>query len=137
MAVRDVLRKHGIPPTWITANPQWSTVLRRERGVHLHLMIREWNPRMFPFMLAIERSVRARILRLDPLSSAWLQGVSWKFELVDESQCPAMPHAVWWQAGAEASRSGKQAGPVRAGGNGERKGAVIAPAFMPTQPMTP
>ena len=44
LALRDVLRKFGVPPTWITANPQVSTTARRGRGIHLHLTVREWQP---------------------------------------------------------------------------------------------
>lgn len=97
MALRDVLRKFGIPITWITANPQSSTTAKRERGVHLLFMIRDWHPQLLIFMVAIERQVRARTLRLDPFSADWLTGTSWKFDLVDDSSCPVLPAPEFWR----------------------------------------
>jgi hypothetical protein len=146
MAVRDVLKRYGIPPTWITANPQTSAILRRGRGVHLQLMVREWHPQMLPFMPSIERSVRSRTLRLDPFSKEWLHGISWRFELVDDSKCPSMPHPDWWAVQDASRRSAASdsginrariAESVRVRTWTEERTMELAeqPTFMPTQPM--
>lgn len=151
LALRDVLRKFGVPPTWITANPQVSTTARRGRGIHLHLTVREWQPHLLIFLVNIERQVRARTLRLDPFASEWLTGVSWKFELVDESECPALPGPDYWSAYAQKPAPSCRPVPVLsavypgapAGGPSESvrptadAGATQELAFLPTQPMSP
>ena len=130
LALRDVLRKFGMPGTWITASPQASTTARRERGLHLHLSIREWHPELFVFLVAVERQVRARALRLDPFAAEWLTGISWKFDLVDDSPCPKLPSAEFWQAYLH--RHGQA--PAPAAPRPDRRSGP-EPAFLPTQPM--
>jgi hypothetical protein len=98
MAVNDTLRKHGIPPSWITAEASPATTLRKQRGLHLRLVVRQWQPRLLDHGVALQKSVRARITRLDPLSCDWLTGISWKLEPVDEAGCPAMPDPGYWRA---------------------------------------
>jgi hypothetical protein len=98
MAVNDTLRKHGIPPSWITAEASPATTLRKQRGLHLRLVVRQWQPRLLDHGVALQKSVRARIARLDPLSREWLTGVSWKLEPVDEAACPALPDPGYWRA---------------------------------------
>ncbi|AEG92122.1 hypothetical protein [Ramlibacter tataouinensis] len=93
MAVRDTLKKHGIPPTCITAEARPGMVAGRPRGVHLQLVFREWQPELLAYVVAIESTVRARLLRLDPLSQAWVTGVSWRFEPTDARQWPQLPAA--------------------------------------------
>jgi hypothetical protein len=143
IAVGDVLRKYGVPSTWITANPQPTVVPRRGRGIHLYLTVREWHPHLLAFMVTIERHVRARTLRLDPLSAGWLVGISWKFNLVDSSRCPAMPEASFWQK--YVSRTGQAVGdrtvsaPVRdepaLSARLEHTYGTRDREFLPTQPM--
>lgn len=148
MALRDVLRKFGIPVTWITANPQSSTTAKRGRGVHLHLMVRDWHPQLLVFLVAVERQVRARILRLDPFSAEWLTGISWKFDLVDESSCPALPAAAFWQEYLRRVAANPTQGPDPRPDTLQRpprpavedpvarnRSADREPAFLPTQPM--
>lgn len=148
MALRDVLRKSGIPPTWITANPQVSITAKRERGVHLHLMIRDWHPQLLVFLVVIERQVRARTLRLDPFSAEWLTGMSWRFDLVDDTACPSLPSAHFWQEYLRRMSQFASAPPGSAATSlPSRPRAVlldtpastradVEPAFLPTQPMT-
>lgn len=148
MAVRDVLRKFGIPGTWITANPQASTTAKRERGVHLHLMVRDWHPQLLVFLVALERQVRARVLRLDPLAAKWLTGISWKFDLLDASPCPALPAPEFWQEylhrmaahpaqGPDARRDPVLREPRAAVEEAPARERSFdrEPAFLPTQPM--
>lgn len=124
IALRETLRKHGIPATWITAETAPASTARRERGAHVRLAMREWRPELLPFTVALQKTVRARIARLDPAAADWLTGITWKFEPYDETRCPAMPGPEHW-------------GPLAAGTGGTAAGrAVRAPAdFSPTEPM--
>lgn len=129
IAVRDVLRRHGIPQHWIAPEPQGVMTRQRERGMHLRLVLREWQPRLLACSVALQRAVRTRVLRLDPLSPAWFTGVSWRFDLVDESGCPDLPPPEEWQLAAESGAALLQERDRAFRGRGD------APDFCPTQPM--
>lgn len=96
MALRDTLRKHGIPHAWVTGEASPVLTARRERGVHLRLVLRHWHPALPSCLVALQKSIASRLQRLDPLSSDWLVGVSWKFDLADETACPALPQPTYW-----------------------------------------
>jgi hypothetical protein len=96
MAVRDTLLKHGIPSHWISAEPVPAITNGRVPGMHLRLVVREWNPELLAYTVALQRAIQARLIRLDALSHSWMAGVSWKYEVVDDSTCPALPPPQHW-----------------------------------------
>jgi hypothetical protein len=96
MAVRDTLLKHGIPSHWISAEPVPALTGARVPGMHLRLVVREWNPDLLAYTVALQRAIQARLIRLDALSHSWMAGVSWKYEVVDDSTCPALPPPQHW-----------------------------------------
>lgn len=98
MAVRDTLRKQGIPQEWIGAEASPALTARKDRGIHLRLVVRHWHPALPSCVVALQKSVAARMSRLDPLSCEWLVGISWKFEPADDRLCPALPEPGYWQA---------------------------------------
>jgi hypothetical protein len=97
--------------------------------MHLRLVLREWQPRLLACSVALQRAVRTRVLRLDPLSPAWFTGVSWRFDLVDESGCPELPPPEEWQSAAGTAATLLQERDQAFRGRGE------ASDFCPTQPM--
>lgn len=101
LAVRDTLRKHGIPTHWISAETHSAMTGNRVRGMHLRLVVREWQPKLLAYTVALQKAVQARLIRLDPLAPSWIAGVSWRFEVVDEAPCPELPAAHYWQAARE------------------------------------
>lgn len=96
MAVRDTLLKHGIPSHWISAEPVPAITSGRVPGMHLRLVVREWNPELLGYTVALQRAIQARLIRLDALSHSWMAGVSWKYDVVDDSTCPALPPPQHW-----------------------------------------
>ncbi|MBC5783815.1 hypothetical protein H8N03_12740 [Ramlibacter sp. USB13] len=91
VAVRETLRKHGFPQHWVQPETLSVVTRQRERGLQLRLVVREWQPPFLDYCVALQRAIRHRVLRLDPLSASWFTGVTWKFDPVDESLCPALP----------------------------------------------
>lgn len=94
ISVRDVLRLHDLPGTWITANPLPCGGPGRPRRIHLQLTVREWFPELLQYMVAIEHRIRIRSLRVDPFAADWLAGISWRFQLTDANQCPSLPRQI-------------------------------------------
>jgi hypothetical protein len=73
-----------------------ATLRDREPGVHLRLLVREWDPHLLQHGPALEDNFRKRLLAMDPESPKWLMGISWQFAMEDRSLCPALPHPGWW-----------------------------------------
>lgn len=96
LAVRDTLQKHGIPSGWISAEAHSAMTSSRIRGMHLRLVVREWQPSLLPYSIALQRAITARLMRLDPLAASWLAGVSWRYDVVDDSMCPGLPKVAAW-----------------------------------------
>lgn len=139
MAVRDTLRKHGIPQHWVKAETFSSLTASRTRGMHLRLVVREWRPDLLAYTVTLQRAVLVRLIRLDPLSPGWAAGISWRYEPVDDSTCPALPPSAFWSGGVrpEAAAPGTRARLLAAAaaclerGDGPEPG----PDFRPTEPM--
>lgn len=123
LAVRDTLQKHGIPHHWITAETHSALTAGRIRGMHLRLVVREWQPDLLPYSIALQRAILARLMRLDPLSPGWVAGVSWRYDVLDDSTCPALPKAERWTAAAEEQPAAPSL-------------PAVPPDFRPTVPMT-
>lgn len=93
MALRDTLRKHRLPEGCIAAEGLPASAVGGQRGLHLQLVFREWQPRLLAYVVALESAVKARLARLDPLSPSWITGVSWRFEPEDRTLWPQFPAA--------------------------------------------
>jgi hypothetical protein len=98
VSVRDTLLHHGIPASWMRADPLTTSAPGRETGVHVRLVVQHWDSRLLQHAVALQEHVEKRILSLDPDAERWLMGLSWQFDLKDTSRCPAMPHPGSWTA---------------------------------------
>jgi hypothetical protein len=97
MAVRDTLRRTGLPEHWIRVETMVGTVPNgREPGLHLRLVLTEWEPRILEFTVALQKGVQARVERLDPLAKNWMGGISWRFAPPATATCPDMPDPSYW-----------------------------------------
>ena len=127
MALRDTLKKNGIPQSWISVETQVALTNTRERGIHLRLVLHECQPGVVQYAIPLQRAVTARLHRLDPLSASWMTGVSWRFAVSDTSLPPELPPPSHWAAG-----SGRSEAPRKSVSLPRRQ--VVAD-FGPTQPM--
>lgn len=140
MAVRDTLRRHGLPSHWIFAEMHPALTRSRVRGLHLRLVLREGAPELLPYTVALQKAILARLMRLDPLSPNWIAGITWKFDVADDRVCPALPPAHKWQAKRdESDNKPSSSRPVLEeifaaadAGSGRHSGHAD---FRPTEPM--
>lgn len=98
IALRETLGKHGIPPAWVGLEARPTATAGGHRGMHLRLVVREWDARFPAYMLALQKAVGVALRRLDPMAPAWLAGISWGFDLVDDAACPPLPAPHTWGA---------------------------------------
>lgn len=95
-ALRDTLARHGIPPTWVTADMLTAKSRSGEAGIHWRIAIRHWDPRLMLYLVALQNALITRVHAFDPVAEQWLMGISWQVVLDDESACPALPPPHVW-----------------------------------------
>lgn len=93
MALRDTLKKHGLAAGSITPDALSGIVGGRQRGMHVQLVFKDWEPSLLSYVVALERAFKARLRLLDPLSQSWLLGVTWRFDPADPMSWPQFPGA--------------------------------------------
>jgi hypothetical protein len=99
VVLRDTMTRHGIPSAWIAGEVLASSSRNGTlKGVHWRLVVKHWDPRLLTHGVAFQQALIKRVTTFDPLASGWLTGISWQFDLPDESLCPAMPHPGVWTA---------------------------------------
>lgn len=98
VVLRDTLARHGVPLAWIASELLTAASRNRELGLHLRLQIRHWEPRLLPFLVALEDEIASRAASYDPHAHEWLMGVSWQFAVPDRSACPPLPPAASWKS---------------------------------------
>lgn len=62
--------------------------------MHLRLILRD--ARLLPYAMEMQKTILARITRLDPLSPAWMAGISWRMDVAEDSSVQ-LPAAGYWQ----------------------------------------
>ena len=97
VVLRETLQRNGIPESWLSADLlRTNSARQREQGIHVRMLVRQWEPRLMLHGVALEQEFQKRLLTLDPLAINWLMGFSWQFALSDSSRCPPMPHPGSW-----------------------------------------
>lgn len=95
-ALRETLKRHGIPPAWIGAETLVASSRGvAQKGIHWRLLIKHWDPELLTCSVAFQQSLVSRLMALDANAATWLMGISWQFALPDESVCPPMPQGAW------------------------------------------
>lgn len=144
-AVWDTIRKHGLPAGCITADALPSYTSTRHRGIHIQLVYRNWRPDLLSYVLALEAAVKNSLERLDPFSSSWITGVSWRFEPEDSTDWPQLSVSrktrSWSRIGAPSLD--RRRDPVNLNGAGAESARfpaypqrAAASDFDPTVPMS-
>lgn len=92
MALRDTLKRTGLATDCITAEGLVGSAAR-ERGLHVQLVIRSYQPTLLSYVVAFEHALRVTLRRLDPLSPTWMLGITWRFEPENPLTWPQLPSA--------------------------------------------
>ena len=107
--MRDVLRKHGIPPQWIECQMLVVSSRSRGPGLYARLVIKHWDERLMTYVFAFQRELLADIARFEPKASVWLHGISWQLEMDDTYPYTTLPDKAFWQEPAKKPAQAGQA----------------------------
>lgn len=98
--MRDVLRRHGIPPEWVECQMLVVSSSSRGTGLYARLVVRHWDQRLMTYALAFQNALLTDIARFEPNASSWLHGVSWQLEMDDSCPHTTLPDKAFWQGAA-------------------------------------
>ncbi|OOG38485.1 hypothetical protein [Polaromonas sp. A23] len=100
--LREGVRQHGIPPGWLECQMLVVNSRSRGPGMHVRLVMRQWDQRLLTYALAFQNDLMAAISRFEPKATTWLHGVSWEFNVGDTCPYPEMPEPMFWRGAAAA-----------------------------------
>ena len=95
--IRDLLRRHGIPPQWIDCQMMVVSSRTRGPGMHLRLVVRHWDERLMNHASAFQKEVLSDLKQFEPQAATWLHGVSWQLEVDDSCPYTKLPGKSFWQ----------------------------------------
>jgi hypothetical protein len=96
VVLRDSMRRHGIPSSWIDCRTL-SVVTRSQRtGMHVQFIVRDGIDRLLTYVPAFQTSFLEEIARFDPRVDDWLFSVSWQFLHFNAKVPSLMPDPAMW-----------------------------------------
>ena len=98
VVMRDLLRRSGIPPTWIVCYPQAQNSRSRGPGIFIRLSVKHWDDRLIQHTFAFQKALLTDIVSFEPDAGAWLHGIAWQLEVAASCPCTELPHKDFWQA---------------------------------------
>lgn len=104
--LRDVIRRHGMPPHWIELRMLMVSSASRGSGLYVRLVLKHWDVRLLNHAQAFQNELLTDIRRFEPKASEWLHGISWEFEMGDSCPYTTLPDRAFWQAPRPAEATG-------------------------------
>ena len=112
--MRDLVRKSGIPPSWIHCQIQVVTSRTRGQGIFVRLVVKHWDERLMKYAFAFQKALLTEIVEFEPEASSWLQGIAWQLEVAGSCPVTKLPESQFWQAGGSARPFDSMPRPVSA-----------------------
>ena len=96
VVMRDLVRKSGIPPGWITCEAQVLHSRSKGPGIFVRLSVKHWDDRLMQYAFAFQKTLLTDIVRFEPKAASWLHGIAWQLEVA--STCPhtKLPDKNFW-----------------------------------------
>ena len=96
MMLRDVLRKHGIPPGWVECRMLVVNSRSRGPGLYVRLVMRHWDMLLLTYAHAFQQQLKEAITQFEPQADEWLHGISWELDVGDTCPYLDMPDPSIW-----------------------------------------
>jgi hypothetical protein len=79
LALRDAMRKHGIPSDWMDCRTLSVASRDKQSGMHVQFMVRKADQQVLGHVHAFQESFWQEIEGIDPQARQWLFSVGWEF----------------------------------------------------------
>ena len=94
--MRDVMRRSGIPPSWIECQVMIVASTSRGPGMYVRLVVKHWDDRLLNYAFAFQKALLTDIARFEPKASSWLYGISWQLEVANSCPHTTLPDKDFW-----------------------------------------
>ena len=94
--MRDLLRKSGIPPSWVECYVQIANSKSRGQGLYVRLVLKHWDERLMKYAFAFQKTLLTDIVQFEPKAAGWLHGISWQLEVATSCPYPDLPERSFW-----------------------------------------
>lgn len=79
LALRDAMRKHGVPSDWIDCRTLSAVTRQGISGMHVQFLVRKADQEVLNYVHAFQESFWQEIESIDPQAREWLFSVGWEF----------------------------------------------------------
>jgi hypothetical protein len=79
LALRDTMRKHGVPSDWIDSRALSAVTRQQQKGMHVQFLVRKADQQVLNYVHALQESFWREIESIDPQARQWLFSVGWEF----------------------------------------------------------
>ena len=114
VVMRDLLRKSGIPPGWITCQPQVLHSRSKGSGIFVRLSVKHWDDRLMQYAFAFQKTLLTDIVRFEPKAASWLHGIAWQLEVAGSCPHTELPEKNFWLDAPALRTTGTVAAPISA-----------------------
>lgn len=95
--LNNLLRRSGMPASWV--EPQMLVLSSRTRGsgAHLRLVLKHGDEQLLKYIFALQRQLQKDIHDADTTAGQWLQGISWQLDIDNSCLRTTLPDRAFWQ----------------------------------------
>ena len=94
--MRDLVRRHGIPPEWIDCQMMIVSSRTKGSGMYIRLVVQHWDERLMNYASAFQKELLADIRQFEPQATTWLHGISWQLEVNESCPYTTLPGRSFW-----------------------------------------
>jgi hypothetical protein len=95
VVLRDTMRRHGIPSSWIDCRILSVVSRSSMSGMHVQLIVRDGVDRLLNYVPAFQGSFMDEIARFDPRVDDWLFSLAWQFQNFNGVNATMPDPGVW------------------------------------------
>ncbi len=112
LTLHTLLKRHGIPATWLGAEMGAFPTAFDADGVLIQLVVQHWHPGFGLYAPAIQNELMEGLKRFDPTANTTRYHMHWKFSA--DCGCPhsALPESSYWTSPAPVAAAVLQMQPM-------------------------
>lgn len=100
-----LLRRSGMPVSWVEPHMLVLSSRTRGNGAHLRLVLKQGDEQVLKYIFALQKQLQKDLHDADNSASQWLQGISWQLDIDGTCQRTALPDKSFWQSVVQAQKA--------------------------------